>query len=621
MATAIGTILFWGAVRAMAAALFIAALSLIGYAAIPERIRPKRAIACIPASLSAGAALTGWIGWILGALAGTFLIGPVVLLLLALASRKFRTWSSALFRDAGRAGALVRANPIGSVVLSLLLATPVPLLLVPVIDSDGLRYHLAFPKLFLLSGKIFFYPWDLVGGLPQLGETLFLVVMATTGAETAKFLHFEFFLLGLVTLAFLLHRGRSTRAAAILGPLLFAAAPVVLSPAPTAFIDHIALFHLGTAALLASLGTHPLLIGCALGGAVGTKLTSFPSALFLMLFLVFRKGQVSRVRRSFWLGLPMLVAIAPFAVRNIAATGDPFFPVGYSLLGKPIPGGLPTASNAVRRFHGDAKVPLGISWGYRPTEVQPDEVAGWHHLAGMPALLMAIRAPFTGPLLTLVFASIAVAIPFRPPTRLLLPMFWGLAGFEALALTRFVRRFTLPVAIVVLVPALLVSIQNLLGSPALFGYLSGHLDRPAFLKRMVPGWGATQYVNSLPAGGRVMALDFPAAFYFDRPFIVEGIHNEPPLKSWLAKERSVSGVLNRLYALDVRYILVTPGYGGGRPMSLLPLASSRESASRTLELRRLLRLLTTVDGVDIYEVPPPKLYGPPVAGTLGSRGR
>ncbi|MBK9373614.1 MAG: hypothetical protein IPN03_07735 [Holophagales bacterium] len=101
-----------------------------------------------------------------------------------------------------------------------------------------------------------------------------------------------------------------------------------------------------------------------------------------------------------------------------------------------------------------------------------------------------------------------------------------------------------------------------------------------------------------------MALDFPGPFYFQRPWVVEGVLNEPPLRLWLAEGADGAGLLGRCRALDVTHLLVTPGWGGGTPTSLYPLARSREEAEAVVAFRSKLRLVATVDGVDIFELPP-----------------
>ncbi len=60
-----------------------------------------------------------------------------------------------------------------------MLAAAAPLLLfslaIPLVDNDGIRYHVALPKLYLLTGRIFLYEWDVTGAYPALGDALYLV--------------------------------------------------------------------------------------------------------------------------------------------------------------------------------------------------------------------------------------------------------------------------------------------------------------------------------------------------------------------------------------------------------------------------------------------------------------
>jgi hypothetical protein len=100
-----------------------------------------------------------------------------------------------------------------------------------------------------------------------------------------------------------------------------------------------------------------------------------------------------------------------------------------------------------------------------------------------------------------------------------------------------------------------------------------------------------------------MALDFPGPFYLDRPWVAEGVLNEPPLRLWLAEGEGGEGLLARCRALGVTHILVTPGWGGGTPASLYPLARSRREAEALVAFRSKLRLVATVDRVDVFELP------------------
>jgi hypothetical protein len=180
---------------------------------------------------------------------------------------------------------------------------------------------------------------------------------------------------------------------------------------------------------------------------------------------------------------------------------------------------------------------------------------------------------------------------------------WSLAGLEDLALTALSRRRWWPVGVLAALPAGVLAWHILLTPFHPMDYVRGRLDRDAYLASVVEGYGAARYVNSLPSGGRAMAVAFSAPFYFDRPWIAEGMLNEPPLKLALARAASAADVLAWLRSLDVRYLVVTPTYGAGTPMSMLRLATNRHSALVLGEFKARLRLLKTVDRVDVFEVP------------------
>ena len=100
-----------------------------------------------------------------------------------------------------------------------------------------------------------------------------------------------------------------------------------------------------------------------------------------------------------------------------------------------------------------------------------------------------------------------------------------------------------------------------------------------------------------------MALDFPAPFYFERPWIAEGILNRPPLAEWLAAGDDAVAIIARLHDLDVRFLAITPGYGGGTGLSLIAVGETPQQARVMAGLRDRLELIGTRDGVDVYRVP------------------
>lgn len=203
-----------------------------------------------------------------------------------------------------------------------------------------------------------------------------------------------------------------------------------------------------------------------------------------------------------------------------------------------------------------------------------------------------------------------VAVFLRPPAWYLLPLFLCLAACGAWAAAGLPRPWGGLLAGLLALPACYGAVRLGLETFSPGGYLRGRLSRDDFLARSVPGFRATVALRALP-GEVVMAVDFPAPYYLDRPWVAEGLLNEPPLKSWMRETASADELLDRLRRLRVRHLLVTPGYGGGTPISMLPLAPRPEKVPLAAALRSRLRLVTTADGVDLYEVPSVGAAGTP----------
>jgi hypothetical protein len=588
---------------ACVAVFILGASALIGFACLPRTWR-RRSRLSFPLALSLGCTAVGWTSWLLGTTVGTVAILPAFLAMTVVALRWWREFAGALASCVRAAWLIVRSRPLLAVVLALVLLALVPQLLLPVTDSDGLRYHLGLPKLFLLTGHVFWYPYELNGAAPQLGEMLYLIGLKLAPAECAKFLHAGMFVAAVATLMLAVHRGRRSRTAALLAALAFAATPAVLAVVGAAFVDHIAAFHFATALLLATSNAPPLAIGCALAGALGTKLTTAPGVAAVIAIALLRSRHGRRWRTLLATVVPGVVVLLPVAIRNVVATGDPLFPLGHVMLGIPLPAALSVAVKFTTGYHARVHPFLGITWGASQGSASPDEIAGWHNLIALFGLALAVVDRRVRLFAAPVAAFMLLGLWFHPPTRYLVPMFLALAAIGGLALARLPRRIASAVGLLVLLPGLITSLTFVLTVFSPFDYVLARIDRTTFLTRFVPGYRAAQVVNAQPGGGVVMALGFPAPFYFDRPWIAEGMMVEPPLESWLRSARDESELRRRLHAADVRYLVVTPPYGGGTDRSLLSLATSASTLREVIELRSWMRPLARVDGVDVYAVPP-----------------
>ena len=92
-------------------------------------------------------------------------------------------------------------------------------------------------------------------------------------------------------------------------------------------------------------------------------------------------------------------------------------------------------------------------------------------------------------------------------------------------------------------------------------------------------------------------------YYFSRPWIVEGINNRPALYQWLEAGDDAEAIMNRLQRHGVSYLVITPGYGGGSPFSLVAVGETHRQRAVMAQLRSRLELIGTVDSVDVYRVP------------------
>jgi hypothetical protein len=590
------------ALRAALAGGLLLAAALIGHALLPRRLRPRKAIESVPLGLSAGLLATGWLAWVAGTLLGTWAIAPVWVVLVAAAARRIRPFLRDLRRAATRVWLLLRASPLLAAALGVTLALLLPALALPLVDSDGIRYQVALPKLALLTGRVESYHWIAHSFFPQIGSLFYLVADALGGGETCKLAHAEIAVAAAAVLAFLLHRGRRSRRAALIAPLLVLAAPVAAGPATAAFLDHFAVFHLAVATLLLVGSGTPAAVGLSLGAAFATRLTAAPAVLGLGLAAWLWPPHGRRAAAFASLLAAGAMAYLPFGVHNAALTGDPFFPLGLGVLGRPLAGITAAGLGWTVEYRAAPRGLLAFGWFQGQPGMSWDDVVGIWVLLALFAIPVVIGERRLRPLLGAVLPSLAVALVWHPPGRYFLPLFWMLAAILAVALARLLPRLQTAAAIALAASAIGPAAPHLLLGFDALPYLLGRVSREAVLERHVPGYRAARFVATLPRG-TVMALDFPAPYYFDRPWIVEGVLNEPPLATWLQEGAGADAVLARLRSLGVRELLVTPGYGAGGPWSLVSLAHGGAQAEVLLAVRARLRLVATIDGVDVYEVP------------------
>ncbi len=270
------------------------------------------------ALLTLGLGLVGWLSPLLfraGLLAGALLaIRDLYRARAALAA-----WATGLQLDG-----LALAQAAGATALLLPMAAGLPVL---PSDYDALEYHLGAPAAYLRQGRISFLQDNLYAAFPENQEMLYLVGLAATGthaggAAAAKALNLACWGLAALTLLGLGRRHASARAGGWAALALLASPWVFLTGGWLVYNEPaLALFSL-LAAALAWEGRVPL-AGLMAGLAFGVK---YPAALFLILPLALGL-LLKSPRKALVFAALALAAASPWLLRNLAATGNPVYPL------------------------------------------------------------------------------------------------------------------------------------------------------------------------------------------------------------------------------------------------------------------------------------------------------
>ena len=176
----------------------------------------------------------------------------------------------------------------------LVLAVETIINLTPVIDRDGLIHHLAIPKLWLKNGGFYETRWAIFSYYPMNLDLLYLIPLYLKKDFLAKFIHMGFGV-GTGLLIYLYLKNKLSRAAGLLGALVFLSTPMIIRLSTQAYVD-LGLVFFTTASLLALVRYRDggylkwqwlILASVAMGLALGTKYNALVAWFFLSLALVF----------------------------------------------------------------------------------------------------------------------------------------------------------------------------------------------------------------------------------------------------------------------------------------------------------------------------------------------
>lgn len=375
----------------------------------------------------------------------------------------------------------------------------------PVGGYDELGYHAPLAVLFWHDGGIGSFlgrfadtPVLSHPGGTELWQGLLLLI---GGEPLAVAGQLPFALLGAAGVALLARRAGLRDGAAALAALIFLAAPMVMEQTGQLRNDLVAASLIAcVAALLADRtpGTLPsrIILGClGIGLLAITKLAALPAAGAFALVIAWR---IAAHRRA---GRPMdgvaaglaagvgiaLLAVAPWWIRNLLATGNPLYPLDLPLIG----GGIAWSGPPSSRF-----VPSPLAWPLYPLLERYDLANGFggaFAVGIIPGVLAAVfiarrRAVAIAGLVTVLLLPSLVVFRHQEPRFALglVAMGCALIPFGLVALRGRARR----VAMALLVAATVVT----LGAQAIAFRPPGTVERIAYYD----DWGNDPVADALP---------------------------------------------------------------------------------------------------------------------------
>ncbi len=503
---------------------------------------------------------------------------------------------------------------------------------IPPTFFDELSYHLVFPQRALLTGELATTPWVFFNLMPHASDLLLVWGLASGGDLGARAVGFALWVactIGALGLAETVVRpGWTSRGTALVTGAL-ATSPTLWFLATLPFADTCLSVALVTAlALLAAPQAEQnrwLPLGLALGLAGTVKLAGLYWVAAVLAAAVAARWPWWDIARA---TLVALASVAPWWVRAFMHTGNPIYPMGFTLLG-----GRPWSEESQARAMGDI-VPGASDLGFEgllrlPLDLlQHPERYGSGGDAGSVAL--------AAPVLVLVLPAVLRVLGCDGRVRRMAAIaatFVLVAGLGWVVTSPLPRFFS---------PALIVSLTVLASVVAYFGrrgqmvalgviliagawgtwkFIEQHgeafssynvaLGRERaddYLARQLDHFGAARFVReTLPADARILFIGETRPYYFAREVVAPSAYDRHPLHRWVLESSSPEALALRLGAEGFTHVVLNVHEFKRLREKYGVLAFSGEGADandhRLKSLPGVLRLAFVSHGVYVFEVP------------------
>lgn len=394
----------------------------------------------------------------------------------------------------------------------------------PESSPDGVSYHLSFVARYLREHGLTPVPFNMYAQLSQGVEMLFVFAFAFGRHSAAALVHYAF----LVALALaLLSYGRRLGhpGVGVAASLLFYASPVAGIDGTSAYIDVAAAAIIFAVYYLLQVWDEnrapqlPAIIGLTAGFAYAAKYTAFLAVPYAAAFIWWR---ARRMRPALLVLLCSLVLIAPWVIKNVVWTGNPFSPLMNAAFPNPVVHlSFEKDWSHQLRSYGIANR-WTLPWEIMVSGEKTAGVIGPVFLL-LPLALLALRLPAGRRVLA---PAVLFTLPYfaNVGTRFTLPAlpFWSLA--LALALASYPRILALAVVMhcVLSWPQVLRKYTNPWALNTIPARQALRIEKEeSWLSRKHPNYLVARMIEArVPKGGRVLSFDGRAEAYTTRDIAV-----------------------------------------------------------------------------------------------------
>ena len=193
------------------------------------------------------------------------------------------------------------------------------------------QYHVDFPKIFLANNTIMTLPKEpfYVSASPMLSEMFYTVGIFLFSKETARYIHFSFYVLAILTL---IEFSRLKKYKfSIFTPLLFASAPVVIKETSSMYSDFQWIFCFLLAIILTLSNSNKstlkyVLSGILFGGMLASKLWTIVFLPVFIIYLFIMLNENNKFKYIFIFFISVLFISSFWYFRAFLLTGNPFYP-------------------------------------------------------------------------------------------------------------------------------------------------------------------------------------------------------------------------------------------------------------------------------------------------------